>query len=143
MREYSHTYQRVRLGLLEVVAPVQRVEPGVEEEFGPVPVAEDEAAGRQALLVLGHDKVNVVALEVRKGLDDAVRRDHGQVLDHVLLQVLGAHDVVDDVELGVHDERVLVQVPDVLGVWKLGQGVSRRRHLGPRHGVAADIVASC
>ena len=37
-------YQSVPFGLLEVVAPIQWVKPGVKEEFGPFTSPEDEAA---------------------------------------------------------------------------------------------------
>lgn len=45
--------QRMAFSLLEVVAPVKRVEPGVEEELGPVTLADKERALREALGVLG------------------------------------------------------------------------------------------
>src|SRR4051812_22953083 len=73
-------YQCMRLGLLKVVAPVQRIEPRVEEELCPVPVPQQEAGHGHAHVVLRHDKVNVLGADVAKRLDDALGRHHAVVL---------------------------------------------------------------
>lgn len=39
------TNQSVRLRLLEIITPIQRIEPRVQEELRPFPVLEHEAAG--------------------------------------------------------------------------------------------------
>lgn len=49
--------ERVVFGLLEVVTSVDGVEPGVQEELCPLSVSDDKTARRQAVLVLGDDKI--------------------------------------------------------------------------------------
>lgn len=78
-------FQRMALGLLEVVAAVQRVEPGVEEELGPFSTAQDQASARESLVVLGQDEVNPIAFQMAEGLDHAVRGHNGLVNEHEAL----------------------------------------------------------
>lgn len=128
------------LGLLKVIAPINRIEPRLEEELGPVTVPHHQAARREALLVLREHKMDVVAAQVAERLDDAVGRDDRMILNHQLLQPRRLHDVLLDCQLRVHDEGVLVQEPDVLGVREFGDGVSHRHHQGPRGGSPGEIV---
>lgn len=54
------------LSLLEVVAAVQRVKPGVDEELRPVAISDEEAARRKTLSVLRDHEIDVVAFEMRE-----------------------------------------------------------------------------
>jgi len=125
------THQRMRLGLLKVVAAVERVEPRLEEEAGPLAVLEHPAARRQAVLVLREEELDVAAAEMAKSLNDAIGRHDGIVLNHPLVQLGRVHNVGLDGAFGVHDERILVQEPQVLAVGELCQDVPRRHHARP------------
>lgn len=76
------TYQSMPLRLLEVVAPIQRIEPCVQEKLGPIASLQNEAALAQPLTVLRQDEINPVSFQVRECLDDAVWRHDGFVLQH-------------------------------------------------------------
>lgn len=95
--------QRVRLGFLEIVAPVDGIEPGVEEVLGPLPIPYDDAGRHQALLVLCDDEVYSVALEISESLDDTVRGHYGLVGDHDVLEAGGLEYVRLEVDVRVHD----------------------------------------
>ena len=41
----ERTYQSMGLRLLEIITPIQRIEPRVQEELRPLPVLKHEAAG--------------------------------------------------------------------------------------------------
>ena len=133
--------ERVALGFLEIVAAVQRVEPGVQEELGPLGVADQQAAAREALAVLREDEVDALAFEVREGLDDAVRRHDGLVGDHEGFEFGGLQDYAGEGFAGVHDEGGGGEVEDPVGVWVDGQGVAEGGHGGPggRH-VRHEVV---
>lgn len=131
----------MRLGLLEVVAPIQRIKPRVEQELGPVAVAHDEAPRREAVLVLRQREVDLLAAQVREGADDAVGRDDGLVLDHQGVHLLRGHDLLDR-QRRVHDQRVLVQEPEVLGVRVIVQGVAHRGQFGPGDRRAGEVVVA-
>jgi hypothetical protein len=64
-----------------------------------------------------------------KGLNDAIRRDHRIILNHQALQLRRLHDMLLDREIGVHDERILVQEPDEFAVRELGESVSYCHHV--------------
>lgn len=49
----NKTYQRMTLRFLKVIASIQGIKPGVEEEPCPFSSPQDEAALTQSLLVLG------------------------------------------------------------------------------------------
>ena len=116
--------QSMGFGLLEIVAAIQRVEPRVKEELGPVSGSNDHAAAGQALSVLSQDKVNAAAFEVGKGADDAVRGHDGLVNDHERLQALGLHNVRLKIEGWVHDQSRRGQVKEEGCVRVQGHGVS-------------------
>lgn len=133
--------ERVALGLLEVVAAVQRVEPGVEEELGPVRVADQQAAAGQPVVVLRQHEVHALALQVRERLDHAVRRHDGLVDDHEAFELRGREDFVREGLARVHDEGGGREVEEPLGVGVQGQGVSEGRDGGPGGGdVGHEVV---
>ena len=70
------------LRFLEIVTPVQWIKPHIQEEFGPFALPKYETLLAESLAVLREDQINLVALEVREGMDDAVGRDDGLVLEH-------------------------------------------------------------
>jgi hypothetical protein len=108
----NNVLQRMAFGLLEVITPVYRIEPSIEEELGPLSVPNHETARRQSILVLCDDEIYSVALEVTEGFDDAVGRYNGCVGDHVGFEFRGCEQVGVDGERAVHDERCSVEVPE-------------------------------
>ena len=115
----------VALRFLEVVATVQRVEPGVQEELGPVValfctagVAEQEAAVREVVAILGEDEGGFGGGEVGEGVDDAVGGHDGDVFEHEGFE--GAEDVGLDGEGGVGDEGVRGEGEEPGRVWVKG-----------------------
>ena len=81
----------MRFRFLEIVTSIERIEPGVDEELGPITVPQDKAAGRKSFLVLCEDKVHIFPLQMRERLDDAVGRDDGVVFNHDVLQLARSH----------------------------------------------------
>ena len=74
--------ERMAFGFLEIVAAVQRIKPSVQEKFGPVGVADEQAPASQTIAILREDEIDALAFEVREGFDDAVRGHDGLVGDH-------------------------------------------------------------
>lgn len=130
----------MRLRFLKVVTPVNRVEPGLQEEARPVPVANNKVTCRQALLVLGQHEINILARQVAEGLDDAVWGHNGVVLLHDLRELGRLHHVVLDLEPRVHDKGVLVEKPCEIAVGELGERMAHGHHFSPRSGRALQIV---
>lgn len=90
--------QRMPLRLLEIIAPIQGIEPRVQQILGPLAVADHHAVLAQPFVVLRQDKVDVGALQVAEGLDHTVGRDHAAVDQHDGFEARGGHDVVLDGE---------------------------------------------
>ena len=80
--EGVETYQGVAFGFLEIIIPVQRIEPTVQEKPRPVPLSDDEAPLTQRFRVLSEDKVDLVAFQMAECFDDAVWWDDGLVFQH-------------------------------------------------------------
>lgn len=138
----SNTYQGVRLGFLEVVASIERVVPAVEEKLGPLAVSDNEAFCRHAFEILGDHDINILRLEVRIRLDDAIRKGDRLVANHQVLKLVRSHDIFMDRNARVHDEGVLGEEPDVLAVGKLIQGMPHGNNLCPGHWRPKEIVVS-
>ena len=81
-------YQSVRVCLLEIVRPVQRIKPGVEEELAPLASTENEAALCQPDLILGNDEIDLVRFKVGECFDDAIWRYHWVVFEHHTLDLV-------------------------------------------------------
>lgn len=84
----------MRLSLREIITPVQRIKPRIQEELGPLGIPDEETTGTQILLILRNHQINVLPAQVAEGADHAVGRHHGLVLDHQLLQTGFREDVV-------------------------------------------------
>lgn len=119
------------LRFLEVVATVQRVVPGVEEELGPVCVADEQAAAGEAVVVLREHEVYALAFEVCESLDHTVGRHDGLVGDHEAFEFWGVEDFVRKWLAGVHYQRGGCKVEDPVGVWVEGQSVAESGYGGP------------
>lgn len=50
---------------------------------------------------------------MRKGLDDAVRWNDGDIFEHETLESSWGHDVIFDGQGGVHDQSALVELEEV------------------------------
>lgn len=119
------------LCFLEVVATVQRVVPGVEEELGPVCVANEQAAACKAVVVLREHEVYALAFQVCESLDHTVRRHDGLIGDHEAFEFWGVEDFVRKWLAGVHYQRGGCEVEDPVGVWVESQSVAESGYCGP------------
>lgn len=126
--------QRVELCFLEIVRPVDRVEPHIEEVLCPLAISDGEAAGRKAVFVLCKYKVYPVALEVAECLNNAVRGDYRRIREHCSLKLRGSEERRMDRKRGIHDERGVVDVPEPRRAWVEGHGMAHGRHAGPGDG---------
>lgn len=129
----EQTYESVDLGLLEVVAPVERIVPGIEEELRPFRVSYYHTIGGHSPCILRDHKVNIVGFERLVRMDDAIRKSDRLVAHHQLVELPGSQYILMQGDLGIHDEGILVEEPDVLAVGKLVQGVPHSDHFGPGH----------
>lgn len=130
----------MELRLLEVVAPVDGVKPDIQEVLGPLPVPDNEAVGRQTFLVLSYDEVYSVAFQVTEGLNHTVRRYHRCICDHSRFELGGGEERCVDRVRRVHDECVVVQVPEESGTWVKGHGMAHGRHASPRQWCVSEGV---
>lgn len=73
-------YQSMNLCFGKIIAAEQRIEPDIKEETGELSVLQDKTSGTDILFILGHNEVDVVLLQMREGLDDAVWRHNRDVL---------------------------------------------------------------
>lgn len=128
------------LGPLEVIAPINRIKPRLEHKLGPLPVAHDKTAHRQTVLILRQNELHIAALEVAERLDDAVGRYDGLVFLHQGFYLGWRHNILLNLEIWVHDERVLLEEPHEVGVWVFGQGVPCRYHARPGCGCFLEVV---
>jgi len=78
----KYTHQRMPLGLLEIITPIQRIEPTIQKEPRPLPPPHHKTPRTQRLRILRQHQVDLVRRQVREGPDHAVRRHHGLVLEH-------------------------------------------------------------
>ena len=104
--------QRMTLRLLKVITPIDRIEPSIQEELGPLSVPHNKATRRQSIFVLCNDEIYSVALEVTESFDDAIGRYDGCVGDHVGFEFGGGEQVGVDGESVVHDEGAGIEVPE-------------------------------
>jgi hypothetical protein len=123
--------ERMELGFLEVVAPVDGVEPDVQKVLCPLAVANDKAAWRQSVLVLGEDEVYAITLQVAECLDDAVGRDDGRIGHHGGLELRRGEERGVDRDRRVHDERGVVEVPEEGRAGVHGDGMAHGGHASP------------
>lgn len=68
--------------LLEIIASIQWVKPGIKEKFGPFSTPYNEAALTQPLIILREHQIYLVCLQMRECLDHTVRRNDRLVLEH-------------------------------------------------------------
>lgn len=120
------------LGLLEIVASVQRIHPRLKQELAPLAVPNHHAAGDQTRAVLADNEIDLIWPQVRKRLDNAIRRHNRVVLDHQALESLPIQQLVLQRLVHVHDVGVLVEVPDEAALGELGQRMSHSHEFRPR-----------
>lgn len=130
----------MHLRLLEVITPIKRPKPSLQKELCPLPIPHYQTPSRQPLFILRNHQIHLLCLEVAESPDDAIRRYDGYVLTHELLQPRGLHDVLLDLEGGVHDKAACVEVPDVGAVWELGEGVAEGDDGCPGVGGGVEVV---
>lgn len=87
------TYQSVHLRFLKVILPIQRIEPHIKEESRKVALSKHKASGVQVLVIRADYKVDILWLQVRESLDNAVRRHNGNVLEHQRLKAILVKDM--------------------------------------------------
>ncbi|KAB8346042.1 hypothetical protein FH972_023094 [Carpinus fangiana] len=130
----------VALGALEAVAAVQRVEPAVKEEPGPLAALDQHRVLAEALVVLREDKLNAVVVARLERVDDAVRGHHRHVGDHEVLEARLGGDVGVDGEVWAHEERMLVKVKEPCAVREERHGVAEGGDFGPADGGFVEVV---
>lgn len=119
------------LSLLEVVAPVDRIKPYVQEVLGPLSVLDNETAWRQAVLVLSDDQVDPIALEIAESLDDTVWWHDGSIGDHERFQFGGCEKGGVDRDGGVHDNGGRIEVPEETRARMEGHGMAHGGYARP------------
>lgn len=97
------THQSMRLRLLKIITPIQRIKPRIQEELRPVPVLEHKTPRTQSLSVLRQHQIDSIAVQVSECFDHAVGRDDGIITQHELFEHFGREEVCAEVEGGVHD----------------------------------------
>lgn len=73
--------QGMSLCFLKVVTSIQRVEPSIQEEFGPFSGSDEDGTTGESFGVLRDDQVDCVWREVGECADDTVGRYDGLVFD--------------------------------------------------------------
>lgn len=126
--------------LLEIVRAVQRIKPGVKEEFAPISPSDDETAWGQPISVLREHEIDLVPFQVRERLDNTVRWDNRLILEHLALQTLRGHNVAFNRQVWIHDQRVLVKIPEISAVREFGHCVSHSWYFCPRAGRSVQFV---
>ena len=72
----------MQLRLLEIIRPVQRIKPCIQEKLSPLTLAHDETLSRNTLFVLSQDDIHAVRGQGLGGLNDAIGRYDGNVSEH-------------------------------------------------------------
>jgi len=134
----NDVFQGVAFGLLEVVRAVEGFEPRVQEEAGPVRVAEDERGVCEVVHVLGEDEVNLWRCEMREGVDYGVGWDDGDVFEHQAREAGGVENVGFEGERRVGNQGFGGEGEDVRAGRVEGEGVAEGRHQGPGVGLSNE-----
>lgn len=121
----------MRLRLRKHITPIQRIKPEIQKEAREVALAEHKAAGADILVILSHDEVNVICLEMRECPNDAIRRHHGEILEHQRLEAGLVKQMGLEGFRGVHDEGVRAEVEEVCRVGVCRHCVAEGRRDGP------------
>ena len=116
-------YQSVGFCFLKIIAAIERVEPGVQEELCPFAPPYHKAPLTETLPILRKDQIDLVAFKVCERPNDAVRRDHGFIPQHQRFEALLVHDVRGEGDFWVHDQAVRRQAEEVGRMRVLGHGV--------------------
>ena len=74
------------LSLHKIITAVQRLEPDIQEEPRKVAVPQDKATRTEILAILRQDEVDILLLQLRECLDDAVRRHDRDILQYQRLE---------------------------------------------------------
>ena len=124
-------FERMSLGLLEIVPLVHWIEPHVKHKLGPVTLPYDKSVWHEPVLVLRNGHVDLVARNSRERLYDAIWWDDGHVDEHVVLELFLIHNVALDAQIHVHNERFVVDVEEVGSVGIVGHGITHGGHFCP------------
>lgn len=103
----------MNLGLGKFIGAEQRVEPEVQEEARKVAVLEHETTRAEVLAVLRQDEIDILPLQMRECLDDAVRRHDRDILQHQRLETASFKQMRFEGLGRVHDECMRAQVEEV------------------------------
>lgn len=98
--------------------------------------AEESAASIDALVILGDQDIDILDAEFGRGRDvggaDIYHAaEDGSVAHQPLLDSFGRNDVVDQIDVGCHDNNVGIDEPDPLGGRLKEEGFGDGRNLGP------------
>lgn len=125
------TYQCMCLRMFEIIAPIQRVKPSIEQESRPFTPLDNKAPWDQALLVLANYQVDIFFFQIAECLDDAIRWHDWHVFLHDRFQTLFIKDLRLEREGRVHNQGVLRKVEEVGAGWVLGHGIAHGGDDGP------------
>lgn len=125
---------------LKIITSIQRIKPGVKEEFCPVSLPNDQAPLTQSFTVLREKEIYLVTSQVRKGLDHTIGRHDGDVPEHQLLKPFGCQEVGDQIEVRFHDQGMRRKRKEVFGMWVYGHGVAERGYKRPAARRPIDVV---
>lgn len=123
-RTTAKTYQGVYFCLLEVVEAVDGIVPRIEEVLRPFTASNNHAPRLETLMVLGEDKFNPFRWHMSVRLDDRIWRDDGHITPHKLAKPCRICDMIFQRQRRVHDDCVLVEIPEVLGVRVFGHSMA-------------------
>lgn len=116
---------------LKIITSIQRIKPGVKEEFCPVSLPNEKAPLTQSFTVLGENEIYLVTSQVRKGLDHTIGRHDGDVPEHQLLKPFGCQEVGVQIDVRFHDQSMRRKRKEVFGMWVDSHGVAERGHKRP------------
>lgn len=124
--------ERVGLCALEVVRPVEGIEPHVEEEASPVAATHNEAFLAKSLAVLCNNEIDITTVGMPEGAYDAVGGYNRFVDEENAFQPCRVHYVIMNCQGRVHDQGVLPKVEEEGAVRVDSHGVAHGGKFCPR-----------
>lgn len=125
---------------LKIITSIQRIKPGVEEEFCPISLPKNEAPLTQAFTILRENEIYLVTFQVRKGLDHTIWGNDRDVPVHQLLKPFRCHELAVKIDFRFHNQSMWRKRQEVFGMWICGHGVAERWHECPAAWRPIDVV---
>jgi hypothetical protein len=112
----AYTYQSMCFCLPPAVKPKDWIVPCIKEIVCPRAGSNDHAPRLESLGVLRKDELDPFRRDVTVGLDNGVRGNDRGFASHDGAQARRVRDVFLEGHRGVHDDGILVEVPEVVRV---------------------------